>query len=230
LAVAEPYLPTISKSGTVVDKPKLRGWLHAGATPLVLLAAIVLVILMPTAVDRVAASVFGITALSLFGTSGVYHIGNGRMSRAVTAVLRRIDHANIFLIIAGTYTPLSVLLLPSSTARTLLAIVWSGALAGLLAHLFWMSAPRWVFVPVYIALGWVAVAFMNQFAYFGGPAIVALIVGGGLAYTVGAIIYGLKRPNPWPKWFGFHEVFHACTIVGFTCHTVAIFLAAIAAR
>jgi len=230
LAVAESHLPRIAAPSVALNKPKLRGWLHAGATPLVLIAVLALVILVPTAIGRFAAIVFGLTALSLFGTSGVYHIGNGRMPSAVTAILRRIDHANIFLIIAGTYTPLSILLLPSSSARTLLAIVWGGALLGLLVHLFWMSAPRWVYVPVYIALGWVAVAFMNQFSYFGGPAIVALIVGGGLAYTIGAIIYGLKRPNPWPRWFGFHEVFHACTIVGFTCHTIAIFLAALAGR
>jgi len=208
-------------------KPKLRGWIHAAFTPAVLAAAVVLIILTPTGAATVAVIIFAITALSLFGTSAVYHIGNGVMATTVTKVLRRIDHANIFLIIAGTYTPLSVILLPPSSARLLLTIVWSGALVGLLVRLFWHSAPRWVYVPIYIALGWVAVGFMNQFSAYAGPATVWLIISGGLAYTIGAIFFALKWPNPWPKWFGFHEIFHAFTVAGFTCHAIAIFQAAL---
>jgi hemolysin III len=211
-------------------KPKFRGWIHAGAAPLVLAAGIVLIAIAPPVAGKVASAIFTLTALSLFGTSAVYHRGSGRMRTQVTAVLKRIDHANIFLIIAGTYTPLAVLMLPTRTATILLAIVWGGALLGLLAHMFWMTAPRWVYVPVYIALGWVAIAYMHDFNTYGGPAVVWLIVGGGIAYTVGAVIYGLKRPNPSPRWFGFHEIFHALTVLGFAAHTVAIFIAAVHAR
>jgi hemolysin III len=206
-------------------KPRLRGWIHAVTTPLALAASIVLVVLAEPVAGRVAAAVFGISAFLLFGTSAVYHLGS--WSPRVAAVLRRTDHANIFLIIAGTYTPLAVMLLDTRTATILLTIVWSGAVAGLLARVLWMNAPRWFYVPVYVALGWVALAYLGQFGAAGGPAVVWLVAGGGLAYTVGAVVYGTKFPDPSPRWFGFHEIFHALTVVGFTCHTVAIYLAAV---
>ena len=206
-------------------KPRLRGWIHAGMFPLATAASVVLVVLAPTAPLTIASAVFGGAAMLLFGTSAVYH--RGTWSPRVAGVLRRMDHTNIFLVIAGTYTPLAVGLLPAATARTLLVIVWSGALVGLLARVFWLGAPRWVYVPVYIALGWVAVWFLPDFwrAPTGGPEVVWLVIAGGLAYTVGAVVYGLKRPNPSPRWFGFHEIFHALTVVGFTCHYVAAALA-----
>jgi len=211
--------------GQVADavKPRLRGWIHAGVAPLVLAASIVLVVLSPTPAAKWSTAVFGLSAVLLFGTSAVYH--RGRWSPRVQGVLRRLDHTNIFLIIAGTYTPLAVLLLPASTARILLIIVWSGALVGLLARVLWLGAPRWVYVPVYLALGWVAVAFLPQFWQSGGPAIVWLVAAGGLAYTVGAVVYALKRPNPSPRWFGFHEVFHTLTVVGYGCHYIAVSMA-----
>ncbi|WP_051681990.1 hemolysin III family protein [Cellulomonas sp. HZM] len=216
---------SVSTVTTVADvvKPHLRGWIHAGVAPLVLAASIVLVVLSPTTAAKWSTAVFGISAVMLFGTSAIYH--RGRWSPRVAGVLRRLDHTNIFLIIAGTYTPLAVLLLPKYTAEVLLIIVWSGALVGLLARVFWLGAPRWVYVPVYVALGWVAVAFLPQFWRSGGPAIVWLVAAGGLAYTAGAVVYGTKRPNPSPRWFGFHEIFHALTVVGFTCHYVAVSMA-----
>ena len=205
-------------------KPRLRGWIHAGVFPIVLVASIVLVVLSPTPAARISTAVFGLTAVMLFGTSAVYH--RGTWSPRVAGVLRRLDHTNIFLIIAGTYTPLSVLLLPPTTARNLLIVVWSGALAGLLARVFWLGAPRWFYVPVYIVLGWVAVAFLPQFAEAGGPTVIWLIIAGGLAYTLGAVVYGTKRPNPSPQWFGFHEIFHVLTVVGYGCHYIAVSIAA----
>ncbi|WP_315096355.1 hemolysin III family protein [uncultured Cellulomonas sp.] len=204
-------------------KPHLRGWIHAGVTPFVIVASIVLVVLSPTPTAKWSTAVFGITAVMLFGTSAVYH--RGRWSPTTSAVLRRLDHTNIFLIIAGTYTPLALLLLPGSTARTLLVVVWTGALIGTLARIFWLGAPRWVYVPVYVALGWVAVWFFPSFYRSGGLAILLLIAGGGLAYTVGAIVYGTKRPNPSPRWFGFHEIFHALTVIGYGSHYVAVSIA-----
>ena len=209
-------------------KPKLRGWIHAGIAPFVLAAAIVLVALSPTVSARWANTVFGFSAVLLFGTSAVYH--RGHWSPRVSGVLRRMDHTNTFLIIAGTYTPLAVLLLPYGTARTLLLVVWTGALVGLLMRIFWLGAPRWLYVPIYVALGWVAVWFMPQFWRSGGPGIVWLVMAGGVAYTVGAVVYGFKRPNPSPRWFGFHEIFHSLTVVGFTTHYVAVSLATYALR
>lgn len=219
---ASPVTRAVEQVAEAV-KPRLRGWIHAGVAPLVLVASIVLVALSPTPAARWSTAVFGLSAVMLFGTSAIYH--RGRWSPRVAGILRRLDHTNIFLIIAGTYTPLAVLLLPASTARTLLVVVWSGAIVGLLARVFWLGAPRWVYVPVYVALGWVAVAFLPQFYRSGGAAITWLVIVGGLAYTLGAVVYGTKRPNPSPRWFGFHEIFHALTVVGFGCHYVAVSIA-----
>ena len=206
-------------------KPRLRGWIHAGMFPVATVASIVLVALAPTTATTVAAAVFGAAAMLLFGTSAVYH--RGTWSPRVSGVLRRMDHTNIFLVIAGTYTPLAVALLPPATARTLLVIVWAGALAGMLARIFWLGAPRWAYVPVYVALGWVAVWFLPDFwrSPSGGPAVVWLVIVGGLAYTLGAVVYGIKKPNPSPRWFGFHEIFHVLTVVGWVCHYIAAAMA-----
>ena len=212
-----PHAPSTAEFNATT--PLLRGWLHLVAAPLALLAGIVLVATGPTLAGRLTAGVFTVTAVMLFGTSAVYHRGN--WDTGLRGVLRRIDHANIFLIIAGTYTPLTVMLLPRSTAITALAIVWPGAIGGLLLSVLWVNAPRWLYVPLYLALGWVAVGFMGPFADAGGAVVVWLIAAGGLAYTAGAIIYGTKWPNPSPRYFGFHEIFHALTIAGFACHYIA---------
>lgn len=204
-------------------KPRLRGWIHAGAAPLVTAVSVVLVVIAPTTAARVSALVFGVTAVLLFGTSAIYH--RGTWSPRVAGVLRRLDHTNIFLIIAGTYTPLTVLLLPWPTNRTLLVVVWTGAVLGLLFRVLWLGAPRWSYVPIYVALGWVAVWFLPDFARTGGGALVSLVIAGGLAYTAGAVVYGTKRPDPSPRWFGFHEIFHVLTVVGYTCHAIAVGLA-----
>jgi hemolysin III len=207
----------------VVGKPMLRGWLHLGAAPLALVAGMALVVFAPTLSGRVSAAVFTLTAVLLFGTSAVYHRGN--WSPTTASILRRMDHANIFLIIAGTYTPLCVILLDQRTATILLTVVWAGAIAGLLSRVFWLGAPRWVYVPLYLALGWVAMGFMGPFYSAGGGVVVGLIAGGGLSYTVGAIIYGTKWPRGSERYFGFHEIFHALTIIGFVCHYIAAAIA-----
>ena len=201
-------------------KPRLRGWLHAGTFPVAVAAGIVLTAVAPTSAGRVSAGIFTLTAALLFGTSALYH--RGTWSPRVQGVLKRLDHSNIFLIIAGSYTPFAALLLDPGRARTLLLIVWLGALGGVLFRVFWVGAPRWLYTPVYIALGWVAVIYLPDFLREGGVALLTLIVVGGLLYTVGGVIYGLKRPNPSPRWFGFHEVFHACTVAAFTVHYIAV--------
>jgi hemolysin III len=203
-------------------KPKLRGWLHLGMVPVALAAAIVLLALAPTTAGRLSAAVFGTTAVLLFATSATYH--RGRWSDRTNAVLKRLDHANIFLIIAGSYTPFAVMLLPPDQRATLLWIVWTGAVAGVLFRVFWVGAPRWLYTPVYVALGWVAVFYLADFYRAGGLGVVVLLAAGGLLYTGGAVVYALKRPNPSPLWFGFHEVFHACTVAAFAVHYVAVSL------
>jgi hemolysin III len=185
----------------------------------VLLGAI-LVILSPNDRARVSSAIFAVTASLLFGVSALYH--RGTWGPWASGVLKRIDHANIFLIIAGTYTPFSVLLLPPGPARILLWIVWSGAILGVAFRVLWVGAPRWLYVPVYIALGWVALIYVPQFLQGGGVAVFVLVLAGGALYTVGAVVYGTKRPNPSPRWFGFHEVFHAFTVLAFIAHYVGI--------
>lgn len=204
-------------------KPHLRGWIHAGTAPLALAAGIVLIVLSPTAGVRLANVVFAVSAVLLFGCSAVYH--RGTWSPRVFTLLRRLDHSNIFLLIAGTYTPLSVILLPRTQAITLLVVVWSGALAGILARVFWLGAPRWFYVPIYLALGWVAVGFLPDFWSTGGAAVLWLVIAGGLGYTVGALVYAMKWPNPSPRWFGYHEIFHVGTVIGYTCHYIAVSIA-----
>ena len=221
---------SLSQHAAAGVKPRLRGWLHAGMFPLAVVGSIVLVALAPTSSARVANTVFGLTAAMLFGTSAVYHLGT--WSPRVTGVLRRLDHSNIFLIIAGTYTPLAVLLLPAHTATVLLWTVWIGAVVGLLARVLWLGAPRWLYTPLYVILGMAALGYLPQFARAdaGGPVIVWLMAGCGVAYVIGAVVYATKWPNPSPRWFGFHEVFHSLTVIGYTCTLVAVAIATLASR
>ena len=217
-------VPTVS-STTIPITPKLRGWLHAGLFPLALPAGIVLICLAPTPGEAAACTVFAVTSWLLFGVSGIYHTVD--WNPKVKAILRRFDHTNIFLIIAGTYTPISVTLLSRSSAELLLTLVWAGALIGIGFRMFWITAPRWAYVPCYIALGWAAMFYMPQLARTGGAAVVTLIIIGGLLYSIGAVFYALKKPNFSPRWFGFHELFHAFTIAAFTCHYIAVAMAVI---
>ena len=209
--------------GLQLPKPRLRGMLHLIAFPTTLVIGLLLVAVGETLATRLACAVFVLTAGMLFGISAVYHRGTWTPQRAI--MLRRFDHANIFLIIAGTYTPIAVTLLAPRQALTLLLIAWGGALVGVCFRLFWTAAPRWIYVPAYIALGWVAVFYMPALHAGGGWPVVWLLVIGGLAYTAGAVMYALKRPNPSPAWFGFHEIFHAGTLIGFGCHFAAVAVA-----
>lgn len=214
-------------SDTAALKPRLRGWLHAGVFPLALAAGIVLICLAPTTGAAVACAVFAASSWLLFGVSGIYHTGH--WGPKWKAILRRFDHTNIFLIIAGTYTPISVTLLPHRTAELLLFLVWGGALLGIGFRMFWITAPRWAYVPCYIGLGWAAVFFMPQLLHSGGAAVVTLIAVGGVLYSVGAVFYALKKPDFSPRWFGFHELFHAFTIAAFCCHYIAVTIAVLSA-
>ncbi|MGY1454493.1 PAQR family membrane homeostasis protein TrhA [Streptomyces sp. SS8] len=205
-------------------KPRLRGWLHAGMFPAVLISGIFLTALAQTPRGRLACAVYTLTACLLFGVSALYHRGN--WGPRANAVLRRLDHANIFLIIAGTYTPLTLLLVPGGRGQLLLWGIWAAAVAGIAFRVFWVGAPRWLYTPCYIAMGWAAVFFLPDFLRAGGVAVLVCVVVGGLLYSVGGLVYGIKRPNPSPRWFGFHEVFHSLTLAAFAVHYVGISLVA----
>ena len=190
--------------------------------PLVIASGVVLIVLAQGRAAKAACSVFVASAILLFANSAVYHVG--KWGRVLDNVLRRLDHSNIALIIAGTYTPLAVVLMKGSQRALLLWLVWVGALAAIAVRLTWMNAPRWSYVPIYIALGWTALGFMPSLWRSGGPGLVWLLLAGGLAYTGGAVIYGLKRPNPLPHWLGFHELFHVGTVAGYSCHFIAVMM------
>lgn len=207
-------------------KPKLRGWFHAGAFPVAMLGGFALVIVSPTIESRLAAAIFAVTGMLLFGTSAVYHRGHWRTRARL--VLRRLDHSNIFLITAGTYTPLAVLTLDRGQTILLLSVLWGAAALGVAFRTIFTNAPRWLFVPIYIGFGVAGVGYIPQI-WMDNPPVGILVVVGGLCYIAGAIIYGLKRPNPSPKWLGFHEVFHILTILGYGCHLAALLVAAAAA-
>lgn len=205
-------------------RPRLRGWIHAVAAPAVLAAGIMLTCRARTLPAAVAVGIFAATAAWLFAVSAAYHIG-AWPPRART-ILRRTDHADITFLIAGTYTPLAVMALNGGARTAILAVVWSGAALSAVFNAAWTGAPRWVYVPVYLAVGWAGAFVLPQLLRGAGPTALILTAAGGLIYSLGAIAYGLKRPNPWPGWFGFHEVFHACTVVAFACQYVAVWVVA----
>ncbi|WP_248959263.1 PAQR family membrane homeostasis protein TrhA [Sphaerisporangium perillae] len=198
--------PLDREPGPVVSPPRLRGWLHAGALP---------------------AAVYAVTSGLLFGISAAYH--RGRSAPRLAEVLRRLDHANIYLIIAGTYTPLALLALEGPVRVAVLAVVWTGAVAGVVFRAVWLGAPRRLYTALYIALGWTAVFVLPQLLQGAGVAAVTLVIAGGVLYSIGGVVYGLRRPDPSPRWFGFHEVFHAFTLAAYVVQYIAVSLVVYAA-
>ncbi|MGN9784071.1 PAQR family membrane homeostasis protein TrhA [Nonomuraea sp. ZG12] len=205
---------------TITVKPRLRGWLHAGALPVTLIAGFTLVALGPTLQARLASAIYAITSALLFGISATYH--RSTLGPRLAEVLRRLDHANIYLIIAGTYTPFALLALDGIPRVAVLTVTWGGALAGVLFRVLWMGAPRWLYTVLYLALGWTAVFVMPQLLQGAGMVAVVLVAVGGVFYSAGAIVYGLRRPDPSPRWFGYHEVFHAFTIAAYLVQYIAV--------
>jgi len=207
-------------------KPRLRGWLHAYAAAVSIASGAVMIAVAAAVKGGSAAattSIYCATVTLLFGTSALYHRLNWRP--ATRRLMKRLDHSMIFVFIAGTYTPIAALTLPRTPAMAVLIAVWSGAVIGVGLQTLWPSAPRWLSAPCYIALGWVAVFVMPDLLHNAGVTAFVLIVAGGAIYTIGGIVYALKRPNPVPGVFGFHEVFHLCTLVAAACHYVAIWFA-----
>jgi hemolysin III len=204
-------------------RPRLRGVFHQYAFFAALAAGAVLVALADGMQERFAAWVYAAALAAMFGASALYHRFPWR-SAARRLWARRVDHAMIFIFIAGTYTPFAVLALPEPTGLVVLIVVWVGAVGGAALKLLRPHASRWIGVPFYLALGWVAVFVLPDLLHRGGvAALVLLLVGGGF-YTLGALCYAFRRPVGWPTTFGYHEFFHAATVVAAICHHVAIWL------
>src|SRR5262245_14906809 len=223
-----PVTTTLTPRLKPVDlgKPRMRGWLHTYAFFAALACGIVLCSLAsarPGVAPLISCVIYSLTVCGLFGVSALYH--RRVWSPRGYQVMRRLDHSMIFIFIAGTYTPFCVLLLSSGLATLLLSLVWGGAVLGVAMKLKWPHAPRWLSAPLYIALGWVAVAVLPDILHRGGVTALVLLLVGGAAYSVGAVFYALRRPNPWPTVFGHHEFFHACTLVAAICHHIAIYFA-----
>ena len=201
-------------------KPRLRGVLHEAAFAVSLITGTVLICLADGARARTAAVVYAVSVALLFGTSAAYHRGSWRGRSH--EVMKRLDHSMIFVLIAGTYTPFALLLLDGTARWVVFGVVWGGAAAGVILRNSVQRPARWLFVALYLTLGWVALGVLPQLQAAGGWRVVVLLLVGGLLYTLGAVVYALQRPNPSPRWFGFHEVFHAFTLAAFATHYVAV--------
>lgn len=201
-------------------KPRLRGVSHQIGFFASLVFGPALVIAATTPLARVTATVYALSLAALFGCSALLH--RGHWSPTVRPWIRRLDHSMIFVFIAGTYTPVTALSLDSDWARIILAVVWVGAAAGVLVTLFWLDAPRFVTAGCYLVVGWIAVLALPQLWSSLGPARFGLLVAGGVLYSVGAVVYARKRPDPVPDVFGYHEVFHALVVAAVVCHYVLI--------
>ena len=205
-------------------KPSWRGWIHAGVLPIAIAAGVVLVVLANGVEAKAVSAIFFATSILLFGNSALYHRFNWKPR--TKRILKRIDHANILLLIAGSYTPITWLALPKTQATTLMIIIWATAIVGIGFRVFWITAPRWLYVPIYIGMGWVALGFVGDFMH-ANAAMMILILTGGLLYSIGAAAYAFKWPGKDAKHFGFHEFFHAFTVAAFLCHWTGILLIAL---
>jgi hemolysin III len=214
-AVSTTLLPDVAA------RPVWRGRTHAYAFFFALLGGVLLVAFAPDGRARLALGVYALTVAGLFGVSALYHRIPWR-SAATRAWMRRADHSMIFLLIAGTYTPFALLVLQGSLATAILITVWAGAAGGIVLKLVWIHAPKWLGSLIYLALGWVAVAVFPQLWHHAGVVATVLVASGGLLYTVGAIVYATKKPDPVPLVFGYHEVFHALVIAAAALQFAAV--------
>lgn len=208
-------------TGTVVlrEKPLLRGVLHEVAVLFALAGGIALTKVATSTRGTAGAAVYGASLVLLFGTSALYH--RPKWGPRVYAFMRRLDHSAIFVLIAGTYTPVC-LLLPNDGGRTLLAAVWGAALLGVAFSIAWPRAPKALNAAIYVAFGWAIAPMLPTLARALGPRALVLLGAGGLVYSVGALVYALRRPDPFPRVFGYHEIFHALVILAAAFHFAAV--------
>lgn len=218
----EARVSELASDVAAVLKPRLRGVLHEAAFAISLVTGTVLIVLADGGRERVGASIYAGSVALLFGTSAAYH--RGSWSPRAHRVMARLDHSMIFVLIAGSYTPFALLLLTGVLQWVALGLVWGGAALGVLLRNTVRRPARWLFVTIYLALGWVALGIFPAVLRTGGVAVLVLLVLGGLFYSAGALVYALRRPNPSPRWFGFHEIFHAFTLLAFVTHYVAVSL------
>jgi hemolysin III len=221
------YGPTAESGPVVLSKPRLRGWIHLYCAVAALVAGSALVAVSWAAESKQAGHAtltYTLAIVAMFAVSATYHRVHW-YSLATRKWMRRLDHSMIFLLIAGTYTPFATLAMPPATGRSVLAIVWGGALAGIALTLFWPDAPRWLSVTLYLLLGWVAVWYAGTIIHNAGMAAAVLLAVGGALYSLGAVFYAQRWPDPWPTTFGYHEIFHACTAVAAICQFVAVCVA-----
>lgn len=211
---------TVVRDQFAVVRPVLRGWLHLVAAPVAVIAGLILVLSSTSTAGRFGAGVFVGVAAVQYAISAAYNIGT--YGPRTTLNLRRADHSTIFLLIAGTYTPFALVLLDGQARTTLLALTWGGAAAGIVFKIRFPCTNRLISVLPYLGLGWVALFFVPQFADSASPLTLLLLLIGGLLYSAGLVVYGLRRPNPSVTWFGFHELFHAATLLAFGTHFTAV--------
>ncbi|GFG74933.1 PAQR family membrane homeostasis protein TrhA [Mycobacterium botniense] len=208
-------------------KPRFRGWIHVHSAAVTTVAGAALVAVSWTMVSTragLATLTYVMSAVAMFAVSAIYHRVQWK-SLTARHRMKRLDHSMIFLFIAGSYTPFAVLAMPPQAGRLVLGIVWGGALAGIVLKVCWPLAPRWVGVPLYLLLSWVAIWFTGTILHGAGVAAFVLLIVGGVVYSIGGLLYGLRWPDPWPATFGYHEFFHACTAVAAICHYVAMWFA-----
>lgn len=203
-------------------KPLLRGVFHQVGFFVALLAGAALVAWAPAGTARWGCVVYALSLAAMLGTSALYH--RPTWSERARARMRRADHSTIFVLIAGTYTPLA-LTLPSASAHTMLAVAWGCAAVGVLRALFWVNAPKGLVAALAVAVGWLAVFYFKELELHAGRSVLVLLAVGGVLYSIGALTYALRKPNPWPKVFGYHEVFHALVVVAAIIHFVGVVLA-----
>jgi len=211
----------------LIGKPRARGWIHVYSAFVAAVAGLALVLvswIWDSTRAGIATLIYAVTIVGMFAVSGAYHRVHWKTESA-HKWMKRLDHSMIFVFIAGSYTPFALLALPERDGWLLFWIVWGGAVAGVVLKMFWPSAPRWVGVPLYLLLGWVAVWFIGPIAQGAGTPAVVLLIVGGVLYSVGGVLYAVKWPDPWPTTFGHHEFFHACTAVAALCHYVAMWFA-----
>lgn len=201
-------------------KPLLRGVSHQWAAVVAATLAPLMIVRAPGVAPRFVVALYAVAVVALFGVSALYH--RVRWGERGLAVMQRLDHSMIFLAIAATYTPIAVFAFPSGTAALVLSLVWGGAAVGTALRLWWSGAPYWVVAIPYVAVGWVGlVAFGDIWSGLGPAGFTLIVVGGGL-FTLGAVVYALHWPNPWPRWFGYHEIFHGFVVAGIAVHYVAV--------